>query len=106
YDLGNALGGVQVAGRPMTAVRGVGLWLLVYAWSRRLFGPTGGVLSGALYAFCSTLLARGRLITADLAAALFFTASVWSLWVALHPVSPGSGVAAARGGAGLWLSKL
>src|SRR3989442_4381211 len=95
-----------LAGRTMAAVLGVGLGLLVYAWSRRLFGPTGGVLSAALYAFCPTLLAPGRLIPTDLAAALFFTASLWSLWVAFHTVSPGSVLVAALAVAGLWQAKM
>ncbi|TMA81312.1 MAG: glycosyltransferase family 39 protein [Deltaproteobacteria bacterium] len=106
YDQGNDVGAMLRAGRTMTAVLGVGLGLLVYAWSRRLFGPTGGILSAALYAFCPTLLAHGRLITTDLAAALFFTASVWSLWVAFHTVSPGSVLVAALAVAGLWQAKM
>src|SRR5437762_9623475 len=106
YDQGNDVGAMLRAGRTMTAVLGVGLGLLVYAWSRRVFGPTGGILSAALYAFCPTLLAHGRLITTDLAAALFFTASVWSLWVAFHTVSPGSVLVAALAVAGLWQAKM
>ncbi len=106
YDQGNDVGAMLLAGRTMTAVLAVGLGLLVYAWSRRLFGPTGGVLSAALYAFCPTLLANGRLITTDLAAALFFTASVWSLWVAFHVVSPRSVLVAALAVAGLWQAKM
>src|SRR5437016_3432381 len=106
YDQGNDVGAMLRAGRTMTAVLGVGLGLLVYAWSRRLFGPTGGVLSAALYAFCPTLLANGRLITTDLAAALFFTASVWSLWVAFHVVSPRSVLVAALAVAGLWQAQV
>src|SRR5437879_3462760 len=51
YDQGNDVGAMLRAGRTMTAVLGVGLGLLVYAWSRRLFGPTGGVLTAALYRF-------------------------------------------------------
>ena len=65
-----------------------------------------GILSAALYAFCPTLLAHGRLATTDLAAALFFTASAWSLWVALHTVSPGSVLVAALAVAGLWQTKM
>ena len=106
WDQGNDVGAMLRAGRTMTAVLAVGLGLLVYAWSRRLFGPTGGVLSAALYAFCPTLLAHGCLVTADLAAALFFTASVWALWVALHRVSVGSVLTAALAVAALWQAKM
>jgi hypothetical protein len=106
YDQGNDVGAMLLASRTMTAVLAVGLGLLVYAWSRRLFGPAGAVLSAALYAFCPTLLAHGRLATPDLAAALFFTASVWSLWVAFHTVSPRSVLVAALALAGLWQAKM
>ena len=106
YDSGNDLDALLRAGRATMAVLGIALGLLVYAWSRRLFGATGGIVSVALYAFCPTLLANGPLATSDIAAALFFTASAWAVWALLHAVSPGSVLAAALAVAGLCLSKM
>src|SRR5438445_601297 len=106
YDSGNDLDALLLAGRATMAVLGIALGLLVYAWSRRLFGATGGIVSVALYAFCPTLLANGPLATSDFAAALFFTASAWAVWALLHAVSPGSVLAAALAVAGLCLSKM
>src|SRR5438094_241796 len=66
YDSGNDLDALLRAGRATMAVLGIALGLLVYAWSRRLFGATGGIVSVALYAFCPTLLANGPLATSDI----------------------------------------
>ena len=73
--------------RIMMALPGAILGMLVYLWSRRLFGPWGGLLSLAVYAFSPTMLANGFLTTSDLFAALFFLAAVWALWTMLHAVS-------------------
>ena len=51
---------------------------LVFAWSRRLYGPGGATLSLLLVAMCPNLLAHGRLATNDVACALFFAASCWA----------------------------
>jgi hypothetical protein len=50
---------------------------LVFCWSRRRHGVRGGLLSLAVYVFCPTVLAHGRLITNDTACTLlFFSATV------------------------------
>ena len=72
--------GSDALARCMNALLAVALGTLVYAWSRRLFGPGGGMLSLLLYATSPTILANGGLATADLAAAAFFTLSVGCLW--------------------------
>jgi hypothetical protein len=43
----------------MASVLAIGLGLIVYAWSRQLFGPIGGLISLALFATCPTMLAHG-----------------------------------------------
>jgi len=43
--------------------------LVVFAWSKRLYGPGGGVLSLALWCLCPNVLAHARLVTTDVAAA-------------------------------------
>ena len=39
--------------------------LVVFAWSRRLYGTWGGLLSLSLWVFCPNILAHARLITSD-----------------------------------------
>src|SRR5262249_12326377 len=43
YDVGNDLQAMLLRGRAAMAVLGAALGLVVYAWSRRLFGPAGGI---------------------------------------------------------------
>src|SRR5438105_857564 len=42
--------------------------LVVFAWSSRLYGGPGGLLSLALWVFCPNILAHTRLVTTDSAA--------------------------------------
>lgn len=106
YRVGNDADQMLFAGRAMIAVLGVALGGLVYAWSLSLFGIAGARLSLLLYAFCPTMLANGALVTSDMAAALFFTATVWTLWRACHRLTWGGATAFAACTAGLFLSKM
>jgi 4-amino-4-deoxy-L-arabinose transferase-like glycosyltransferase len=105
YDVGNDLQAMLLRGRAAIAVLGAALGLLVYAWSRRLFGRAGAIVSVGLFAFCPTLLANGALITSDTPVALFFTASGWALWALFQAVSTGAIVVAGLALAGLALAK-
>ncbi len=93
-------------GRAMIALFSVGLALLVYYASSRLFGRIGGLISLTLYAFSPTMLAHGRLVTTDCVAALFFGASLLTIWWMLHRITIGSVVASALSLAGLFLAKM
>ena len=79
HRVGNDLAGMLMKGRAMIALLGLGLGLVVYGWSRSLFGPTGGMISLILYTFCPNLLAHGSLMTSDMAIALALTAALWCL---------------------------
>jgi hypothetical protein len=92
-------------GRAMMAVGSAVLGLLVYVWSRQLFGTYGGLISLTLYAFSPTMLANGFLATSDLFAALFFTAAMAALWALLQRVTALTLLAACVTMAGLLLSK-
>ena len=105
YDCGNDVDAMLLRGRAMTSILGVALAVLVYGWSRRLFGPLAGLVSLALFAFSPSMLTHGFLITSDMAAALFFTAAVGSLWMLLHRVSPATLAASWFALSGLFLSK-
>ena len=87
HSEGNDLDAMLLQGRAMIALLGLGLGLVVYGWSRSLFGSAGGMISLLLYTFCPNLLAHGSLITSDMAIALTLTASMWCLWRLLHRVS-------------------
>jgi hypothetical protein len=71
----------------MIALLGVMLGALVFAWSRRLFGSSGAIVSLVLFAFCPNLLANGGLVTSDMAASLGFLAATGAAWRLLHRVS-------------------
>ena len=79
---------------------------VVYGWSLALFGRAGALLSVGLYALSPTLLAHARLVTADLAAALFFLLATGAIWRLLERVTPMRLAAAALATAGLLLSKM
>jgi len=87
HQLGNPLESMLLHGRAMIAIAGAALGLLVYAWSRSLFGPAGGMLSLLFYVFCPNMLAHGSLMTSDLMLSLTLTASVWCFWTMLHRIS-------------------
>ena len=100
YLMGNDVQAMLLKGRAFTALLSVALGLIVYFWSRRLFGPVGGMISLALYAFNPTLLANGSLVTSDMAAALFFTASLWAVNVMVNKVTAATVLASAFAMAG------
>jgi 4-amino-4-deoxy-L-arabinose transferase-like glycosyltransferase len=54
--------------------------LAVFAWSRRLYGLLGGLLSLALWTFCPNVLAHARLVTSDLGAAACGVAATYLFW--------------------------
>ncbi len=96
---------ILLQGRAMIGLLSVALGLIVYAWSRQLFGLGGGLISLVLYTFSPTMLANGFLITADLCVSLFFCAAVWACWRLLHRISPVTVVVAGFALGGLLLSK-
>ncbi len=54
--------------------------MAVFAWSRRLYGPWGGLLSLALWVFCPNVLAHARLVTSDLGATALGVAATYLFW--------------------------
>lgn len=87
YNAGNDPAAILAQTRPMVALLGVFLGIVVFAWSRSLFGNVGGLISAAVFAFCPSMLAHGALITTDLALTLMLFTSTWFLWRLLHVVS-------------------
>ncbi len=89
YTIGNDADAILFRGRLAAALLSAGVGVVVFLWSRRLFGPIGALLSLALFAFCPTMLGNGPVIQSDMAAALGFTAATAGVWAVLHRVSPG-----------------
>jgi hypothetical protein len=54
--------------------------LVVFDWSRRLYGAWGGFLSLALWAACPNVLAHARLITTDLGSTSVGVAATYVFW--------------------------
>ena len=54
--------------------------LVVFAWSCRLYGAGGGLLSLALWVLCPNILAHGRLVTSDAAAAAIGAGATYLFW--------------------------
>jgi len=52
-------------------------WLL-YLWARKLFGSKWALLTLALFAFSPTIMAHGRLVTTDVAAAFAFFIAIYA----------------------------
>jgi hypothetical protein len=105
YESGNDLATMLWRGRAAAALLALPLGLVVFLWSRRLFGTAGGLVSLALFTFSPTMLAHSPAINSDTAAALFFTAAAWAVWVALHRPTAVTVAASALAVAGLFVSK-
>lgn len=78
------------AGRCMIALFGAATGLLVFAWSRALFGWRGAFLSLVLFAFCPAFLAHDALATSDAMMTFLFLAAVGAWWRHLEKPSAAS----------------
>ena len=87
FELGNPIDDLLFRSRAGMAMTGVAIVLLVFCWSRALWGVCGALLSAVLTAFCPTLLANAPLVTSDAMAALFFLLSVALVWRMLHKLT-------------------
>lgn len=106
YGLGNNAGEMTRHGRASMGLLAVVLGLLVWLWSRQLFGPLGGFLSLLLYVLNPSILANGALMTSDTASALFFFAATWSWWRMLQRFTIARLIISAFAMAGLFMSKM
>ncbi len=66
--------------RSMMVIFSVGTGLLVFLWSRRLWGDHGALLSLSLFTLCPNFLAHGALVTSDVAMTFFFMATTTAWW--------------------------
>jgi tetratricopeptide (TPR) repeat protein len=94
YTCGNDPQAMLAASRAMATIWSTALCLVVFFWSRSIFGTAGGLVSLTLAAFWPALVAHGPLATSDACGALFFTLGAWSLWELFHRITPGTLAAA------------
>ena len=71
-------------GRAMIGVFSLATGLMVFLWSRSLFGLNAGLFSLLLYCFNPEFLAHGTLVTSDMAGTCCMLAAVWSFWTSLN----------------------
>ena len=80
FQSGNNTDYLLLLTRATMATLGAGLGWLIFAWSRRLWGDAGGLLSLGLYALCPNFLAHGPLATSDVAMTLVLLAASGAFW--------------------------
>ncbi len=66
--------------RFMILLLGLGIGLIIYFWSKQLYGPWAAVLALSFYAFCPNVLAHSSLATTDIGVTLFSTMAAFFLW--------------------------
>jgi len=84
YETGHDHFPLLMAGRAMIVLFNVATGLLIFGWSRRLFGLPGAFVSLGLFVFSPNFLAHGALATSDACMTFFFLASVGAWWRHLH----------------------
>lgn len=69
-----------IKGRYVTLAFSVLIILLVFQWSRRLYGTNAGLFSAFLFVFCPNNLANAVLVTTDTYSVFFLLATMYFLW--------------------------
>jgi hypothetical protein len=105
FRIGNDLDAILLRGRTAIALIGAAVCLLVYRWSKELYGTGGGLLSLALCSLSPTMLAHSGLMTSDMTVTLFMLLSVHRLWKNLQVVSLANVALGCLAVTGLFLSK-
>ena len=73
-------GKILNSARFMNLLLGAALGLVIFVWSRRLYGDRGGILSLAFYAFCPNFLAHASIAHTDIGVSLFSVLAAFFLW--------------------------
>ncbi len=90
FESGNSTDFLLATARAAMMLWSVATGILVFVWSRRLWGDWGGLFSLSLYAFSATLLAHGPLVTSDMTVTFFLLAAVGAYWRQLERITPGT----------------
>ena len=84
YESGNNTDYLLLLSRALMALTGTALGLVIFLWSRRLWGDAGALFSLGLYAFCPNFLAHAPLATSDATSALALLLACGAFWRAAH----------------------
>jgi hypothetical protein len=76
FECGNQPEALLRQSRPMITLLGVMTGALVFLWSRRLFGPVGGLISLSIFVFSPSMLAFGGVVSTDMSITLALFAAV------------------------------
>lgn len=87
YEMGNDTDFTVLVARSAMTLHAIGIALLVFAWTRRLFGLPGAFTALLFCILCPTLLAHGPLATSDVAMAFWMLAATGAYWRFLHQPS-------------------
>lgn len=91
YEAGNDHWPMLMAARSLILVFGLGTGVIIFLWSRALFGTAAGFLALTLYALCPNFLAHNALATSDSAAVFFLLAGCGLFWRHVQAPSLASG---------------
>lgn len=80
FESGNRIDFLLLCARTAMIAWSIATGLLVFFWSRHLWGNRGALLSLALYSFSPTVLAHGPLVTSDMCATLCLLAATGAWW--------------------------
>lgn len=80
YQSGNDPAWLLLTARAMNSLFGAAIVLLVFFWSRGLWGEIGALVSAVFCALCPTMLAHSGLATSDMCMALFLLAASGAYW--------------------------
>jgi len=84
YDPANRTEAMLRASRAAVAAAAIALGWILFAASRRLHGPAGGLLTLVLYGLNPVIVSNAALATTDLITALAFTVAALGYWRLLH----------------------
>lgn len=77
YEAGNNPAKVLFWSRLPMMLLMIGLGLFIFKWSRELFGRKVGLITLTLFAFYPDIIAHGRLVTTDIAAAFGYVVAIY-----------------------------
>ncbi|MDB6113721.1 MAG: hypothetical protein JWQ62_666, partial [Lacunisphaera sp.] len=84
YESGNNSSWLLFSARAMNSLFGAATALLVFFWSRRVWGDAGAIVSAVFCALCPTMLAHSGLATSDMCMTFFLLLAVAAYWHHLH----------------------
>jgi hypothetical protein len=105
YEVGNDPDRIITEARIMMSIFGAALCLLIFRIAREFFGNIGGLIAATLTAFDPNFLAHSPLVTSDVPATFFFTATLWTCWRLFQKITPAALFIAALNLSGLFLTK-